>query len=147
MRRTKCRRQQGSVLVELVLVLPLMLSFLLFVSEGAAMVHAHQVINNAAREGARASAVPENKCIGETASGCLASIQQVAIAYAQENGVSLNIANVAVDQSVQILNGAVAIRASRVSITYPYQLRYLPNIAGMASALNLVGSAEFRNLY
>ena len=56
MKRTKNgTAEKGSVLMELVLVLPLLVLIVMLVLEGSKLVRTHQVLNNAAREGARLS--------------------------------------------------------------------------------------------
>src|SRR3954462_13156097 len=85
-------RQRGQAVVELAMTLPLMLLIGLLVSEGAGILHAHQVLNNAAREAAHLSAMPDNKC-NPNASGsisyaqCLQNMRQAAVDYAHSNGI------------------------------------------------------------
>ena len=54
MRPTDSRtRQRGTQLLEFAIALPLLLLLFFVVTEGAGLVRAHQVLNNAAREGSR----------------------------------------------------------------------------------------------
>ena len=146
MRRTRSwSRERGTQIAEMAVVLPLLVFLTLVVVEGAAFVRVHQVLNNAAREGARLSVLLENK-------GATAEIANVVRQYALDNGAttSLNDPNltVTIDQSRTITTcSGVNINASRVTVTYPYQLKYLPNVPffSVTSTINLQGSAEFRN--
>jgi len=54
------RRQRGSQIVELAVVLPLLVFLTLVIIEGAGLLRAHQVIVNAARETASAAILKEN---------------------------------------------------------------------------------------
>jgi Flp pilus assembly protein TadG len=144
MRRTrKLRGDAGTQVVEFALILPLLAFIVMVICEGAEMIRTHQVINNAAREGARLSAQSENR----NASGP-AAIQQAVINYAANNKVAITTSQVQVDQNKMILQpSGIAISASRVVVTINYQLHILPKLPG-SSAPNVVplgGSAEFRN--
>lgn len=60
MRMTELHRcDRGTQLVEFALVLPLLLFISLGIIEGSSFIRVHQIINNAAREGARISTLPE----------------------------------------------------------------------------------------
>ena len=141
------RRQQGAVLVEFVVLLPCLLLLLFTVSEGAGMIATHQILNNAAREGARLSISPGEQ--GDTA-GVTARV----VAYANANGVALTAANVSVNQDVIVpVAGACSaanpcLTASQVTVTYSYPLQYLPNFAtGVPVTVPLSNSVEMRNFY
>src|SRR4051794_1256539 len=96
MRTMRARRhtsQRGSQLVELALVMPILLVLGMIVSEGAGMVRTHQVLNNAARTGARLSILETNKMLDCTdctcPRTCVTDQLKAAIkGYASANGVS-----------------------------------------------------------
>ena len=152
MRRTRSwSRERGTQIAEMAVVLPLLVFLTLVVVEGAAFVRVHQVLNNAAREGARLASAPENQNQGTTTT---TEITNVVRQYAFDNGAitSLNDPNltVSINQNRTITTGSgVNMLASRVTVTYPYQLKYLPNLPffNVQSPINLQGSAEFLNLY
>ena len=141
--------ERGTQTLELALVTPLLILLGLMVCEGGAMIRTHQILNNAAREGARLSANGENDCRVVGAS-CLSAIQQAVVNYAANNRVTITTGDVTVDQGkMALLPSGVAVRASEVTVSSPYSLQYLPNLSyftGSAS-VTLVGRAEFRNLY
>lgn len=144
MRRTdRRRRQRGTQIVELAIALPLMALMVFMIVEGADFIRVHQVINNAAREGARFSVLPEN-------SGQAAAIQSVVVTYANNNGVALTTGNVNVNQGAVIPTASgIGMLGSQVTVTYPYTLKYLPSLPGFSGSgtVSLQGSAEFRNFY
>ena len=142
------RRESGTQTLELALVLPFLLFMGLAIAEGAGMVVTHQVLNNAAREGARLSSSPENSCAGNTT--CLDAIRQAVVDYAAQNNITISTANVGVAQQKLITTpSGVGISGSQVTVSYPYSFRYLPRlpISTVPGQVTLVGTAEFRNLY
>jgi Flp pilus assembly protein TadG len=137
------RRQRGTQIVELAIALPLIALIVFMIVEGADFIRVHQVINNAAREGARFSVLPEN-------SGHTGAIQSVVVTYANNNGVALTTANVTVNQGAVIPTASgIGMLASQITVTYPYTLKYLPSLSGFAGSgtVTLQGAAEFRNFY
>ncbi len=155
----KKRAECGTQVVELALVLPVLLFFVLAVSEGAGMIRAHQILNNAAREGARLSTLQEN-------SGNITFLQDAVTCYLIRNGVTPPAAQVpsscptsaksacssyavVVNQGVLIPNGTVFIPASQVVVSCGYELHFLPRLAsvGVSGVVPLGATAEFRNFY
>lgn len=137
------RNQSGTQLVEFALILPLLLFLVLSITEGARFVRIHQVINNAAREGAHASAYPQNK-------GKITDITQLVIDYAARNGVTITAGNVTVNQGALITTSSGLTRtASQVQVVYTYTLQYMPKLPWfkVKSTVPLKGSAEFQNFY
>lgn len=168
MRPTRPRRQRGTQLVEFAVVVPLLAFLALLVTEGAAMVRAHQVLNNAAREGARLSIVQENRR-DETGTSIDTQIATVVKQYAYCNGVPLDSATfascgtksnslsgacstytVTVDATVPLTVNGTTERDSRVVVTCAYKLLWLPRLPFFGTrgpTVTLTGTAEFRNLF
>jgi Flp pilus assembly protein TadG len=144
MKRTKkSPREKGSVLMELALVLPLLILIVMLVLEGSKLVRTHQVLNNAAREGARLSVQPENQ-------GATTDITTEVINYASQNGVPLAAGDITINQSALIaMPSGVSISASQVTVTHSYTMSYLSvfTFLGVPGTYTLRGSAEFRNFY
>ena len=135
--------ERGTVMVELALLLPLLVLIVMLVLEGSRLVRTHQVLNNAAREGARLSVNQEN--FGNTA-----DIASEVVTYAAQNGVVINIGNVTVNQAATIPTpSGISMSASMVTVNYTYTMNYLSVFAwlGVPSSFPLQGSAEFRNFY
>ncbi len=147
--RAKLRQEErGTQVAELAMVLPLLLFLGLAVTEGAGFVRAHQVINNAAREGAKFSSLPENYDNGT--GNDITAIKGVAVSYAASNGVTLVPADVTVSQCLTITTASGVNRwASSVDVTLAYQLQYLPRLPwfSLPSTVNLRGRSEFVNFY
>ena len=149
------QQERGTQVAELAMVLPLLLFLGLAVTEGAAFVRAHQMLNNAAREGAKFSTLQENY-------GDISDIQGVVDTYLKNASgnklcvdatgcnVTSPLAVVTVDQCAAIFTASgVPMRASQVDVTYAYQLQYLPKLPwfNFAGTVNLRGRAEFVNFY
>src|SRR5215469_15929864 len=135
--------ERGTVMVELALLLPLLILIVMLVLEGSRLVRTHQVLNNAAREGARLSVQPEHQ-------GGTADITSEVINYASQNGIAIAAGNVAINQSASIATpSGISISASQVTVTYSYKVSYLGVFTwlGMPGTYPLQGAAEFRNFY
>jgi Flp pilus assembly protein TadG len=146
MRRTRrLPKEAGTQIAELALMTPFLLLLVLGIIEGAAMIRTHQVLNNAAREGARLSS--DNACNGSAA--CVAAIQQAVAQYGADNGISITAAQVQVDQSKIVMQpSGIAIHASQVTVTMAYPLPLLSKLPfGIAATIPIAGTAEFRNFY
>jgi Flp pilus assembly protein TadG len=147
------RSERGTQLLELAIVLPLLLFLAMLVSEGSDFIRVHQVINNAAREGAKLSSMPENWCKGtaQAISDCKNSIISAVVQYASNNGVTLPAANVVVNQQAAwvVPAGSAGFWVSQVTVTYSYPIIYLKIAPGFTipNTILLRGSSSFRNFY
>ena len=149
MRMTELRRcNRGAEIAEMALLLPL-LCFLCFgIIEVSEFVRVHQVINNAAREGARLSSLPENA--PDSNGSHTADIKQAVATYAQSNGITLPLGNITIDQGRTITTSdGTVLTASQATVTYAYPLLYIPTMtySTMPGTINLSAKAEFRNFY
>ncbi len=140
MKPTNRRRQRGTVLMEFALTLPLLVLIIMVVLEGSRLVRTHQVLNNAAREGARLAV--------ETPGITPSDVATEVLAYASLNGVSVPAGNVTFNNTFFIpTSSGVSISASKVTVTYSYTVHYLAVFAwlGVPSTYPLTGQAVFRN--
>jgi Flp pilus assembly protein TadG len=138
--------ERGTQVAELAMVLPFLLFLGLAVTEGAGFVRAHQVINNAAREGVKFSSV----YFDNGSNNAIAGVKGVAVDYAANNGVTLVPADVTVNQCATITTASGDNRrASQVDVVLAYQLRYLPRLPwfSLPGTVNLRGRSEFVNFY
>lgn len=144
MKMTDLRRcDRGTQLAELALVLPLMMFISLAIIEGSSFIRVHQIINNAAREGARISALPEN-------AGHTADVIQAVVDYGARNGVTIPAGNVTIDQTKMITPAAgTPISASQATVTYAYPIQWLSKVPffTVPATVNLKATAEFANFY
>lgn len=166
--------ERGVEIAEFALMVPLLIFLGLLVSEGAAAIRTHQVLNNTAREGTRLAIQPEYAPSNVDLSG---DIKDAMVKYASDNGMKLpstlsestpgnstyiysgsqsggwncNSLNITISQNNLVLVDAAANQyasASKVTVQCGYQLMYLPKLPfGISNVFNLNGSAEFRNLY
>ncbi|MGH3183845.1 MAG: TadE/TadG family type IV pilus assembly protein, partial [Streptosporangiaceae bacterium] len=123
-------------------ILPALVLLMLVVGEVSGAVGTYQIMDNAAREGARLAVVP-----GELAA--TGDIQNRVIAYAGANGVTLAASNITINQAEIVSPGGGAcsitnpcITASKVSVKYTY-----PVNAFLGATFNMGASVEMRNLY
>lgn len=135
--------ERGAMLMELALLLPLLVLIVMLVLEGSRLVRTHQVLNNAAREGARLSVQPENQ-------GNTGDIASEVATYATQNGVPITAGNVTINQAALIPTpSGVSMSASVVTVNYTYTMNYLSVFSwlGVPSVYGFTGTAEFRNFY
>lgn len=135
-------RQRGAMLMELALVFPFLILIVMIVLEGSRLVRAHQVLNNAAREGARLSVYADY----HSTSG-ITAIQNAVVNYATENHIAITTDNVTVEQDVLIPITGGNIPASRVTVSYAYTLNYLSILEwlGVPGTYTLNARAVFAN--
>jgi hypothetical protein len=143
------KSERGTQLLELALVLAML------VSEGSDFIRVHQVLNNAAREGARFSSLLENDCNqAPTPANCITAIRNVVVQYASNNHVTIAApsTNVVVNQAADwvVPSGTTAgFYTSKVTVSYSYPIVYLKIAPGFTipNSILLVGASEFRNFY
>jgi Flp pilus assembly protein TadG len=149
MRMTKLYRcDRGAEIAEMALLLPLLCFICFGVIEVSSFIRVHQVINNAAREGARLSSLPENQPSTQNPDPT-PQIKDAVTAYAQQNGLTtFSSGNVVIDQNQVITpSSGTSFPASRVTVTYPFSVLYIPGMtySTMPGTVNLTATAEFRN--
>jgi len=141
------RASAGTVLVEFAIVLPLMVTILLVIVDLGIAVREHQVLQNAAREGARFSSLPANWIDPANPTATTNTIKQVVVAYMAQENLIVNTGQVTVDQKYPIKVGALTVSGSHVTVTYTRAL----TIAGLPllpfAQVTLTGQSTFRNLY
>ena len=147
--KRKLYSEKGAVAVELAIVLPLFAIFLLGTFELGAAAREHQVLENAAREGARFSALPPQEMSGGSSDATiLATIRQRVIDYLQNEGITVAAGDIAVDQAYPVTIGSQTVAGSRVTVTYarPWTFAGTSGFLSLGS-LSLQGDAVFRNFY
>jgi Flp pilus assembly protein TadG len=137
------REEKGAVVVEVAMMLPLLVLLLLGALDFGIMVHRHQVLQNAAREGARYSAQHR---IGDH-SVTATTIQNIVVDYCAEQNVTIATSDVTVTQDHPFLVGGTTVQASRITVTHAHALM-TPGMSDLlGSPLNLSAQGIFRNLY
>ena len=145
------RSQQGAVLVEMAIALPILALILLCIIDLGFVVREHQLLQNAAREGAHISSLSQYQVyFNEDPCGTLSAIKQFVVSYAATEGITVDPGNVTVDQVYPIppLNtGEPEGIGSLVTVTYSRSLLfrgapYLP-----LGSITLTAKSVFCNLY
>ncbi len=162
----KPEEQRGSVIVELALMLPLLAIFVLGATDLGMIVREHQIIQNAAREGARFSAQPANNIDPVNPTATANAIRDRVINYLAQERITLTATNCAADATVpkQWNCGAITIRqqypivtvvggatvtdyGSSVAVTYNRSLLFSGGSLFQFNSVSLNGSSVFHNLY
>lgn len=132
------------MLVEMALALPLLALIFLGIIDLGLIVREYQVLQNAAREGARYSAQPENQIVINTDPvKTQLAIQQFVVSYAAEEKITINLADVTVNQVYPVPGGC----GSEVTVTYTRSTLLLGGLILPKSAFRLTGRSVFYNLY
>ncbi len=140
--------ERGAVLVELAIVLPLLALLFLTIIDLGLVVRESQVLQNAAREGARFSALPVSWIDPLNPVATEAAIKQRVTAYCQEEGIVVDPADVTVNQRQAIdVGGGVTALGSEVVVSYerPFLIPGAPLLP--FTRVRLVSRAVFRNFY
>jgi hypothetical protein len=159
-------QERGAIVLELALILPLLVMLFSSIIDLGLLVREHQIVQNAAREGARFSSLPQN-CIscrpadcngcpgGCNAPNCMTqsdiqtAIENRVIGYLAQEGITVTASDITIDQClvipVTVAGTTVNARASQVTVTYNRALL----VSGFFSVGNvtLTGSSVFRDLY
>ncbi len=137
-------REQGAVLVEMAFALPLLALIFLNIIDLGLIVRDYQILQNAAREGARFSSLPINQiAISSDQAATLADIREFVVNYARQERITISAGNVTVNQ-VYAIPGACA---SEISVTYTRRVLLLGAPFLPQSFLTLTGRSVFHNLY
>lgn len=168
-RKVRKHNQRGTQILEFALVLPFLLLLAMAIIEGGWFIRIHQVISNAAREGARVATAPNNDQFIDTGSFHNVLGEKAACDYLRQNQsvfpdwtggectgtFSISVVDVQPGDPDQITvtdpdAGTVMLSSTRAVVEYQYQMRYMPFAAFFnwsSSPLTLRGRAQFRNLY
>jgi Flp pilus assembly protein TadG len=161
--------QRGAVIAELALMLPLMAILVLGATDVGIIIREHQVLQNAAREGARFSAQPANNVSSSNPSATANSIRDRVIAYLAQERITIpttdctadgteakrwNCGDITIRQQSPItvtVPGAggftVTDYGSEVSVTYNRSFLFKGGSLFKFNAVSLTGRSVFHNLY
>lgn len=141
------RREKGVALVELAVVLPLLTLLLLTIVDLGMVLREYQILQNATREGARYSIHPPNWVDPRNPGASLDAIRARVVEYMAQEGITINSADVTVTQLEPIMVGELALRSSRITVTYNRALLIPAQGILPAGQLALSASTVFENLY
>lgn len=155
MRSTEAIRQRGTQLVEFAIILPMLVLMFFVISEGSAMIRVHQVLNNAAREGARMASsndliyAPSNTTRTNERNRIIDSVKGYVSVNMKGYDATKITVTISPDQ-VQVTNPATGslMDTTIVTVQYQYTLQYLPafSLGIVSNTFNLGAKAQFRNL-
>ena len=131
-------RNDGSTMIETIIVLPILLMLLFAVTEFSVIFSRWQTISNAAREGARTAIVFRAPCV---AANVETDVRNRVRAYASSAGIT-----VADDQiAITGVCGDPTTNSS-VQVTVPYRFRVVDAFApSLSPSIDTVGSSVMRN--
>src|SRR5262245_50676559 len=116
----KHKDQHGAVLVETALVLPILLFLFVGVVDYGLILREYQILQNAAREGARLSILPAY-CIDTNGSAVSDAIKQRVVDYLANENITIAASDVTVNQNVTISGGgggSLPTIGSKITVTY-----------------------------
>ena len=142
------RGEAGVAAVELAIILPFLALLLIGTIEMGLVVRDHQALQNAAREAARFSALPDNKIANAIDPDQVrTNIESVVIAYLANDGIALTSPSITISQTEPMTIGGLSVTGSLIEITYDRPLLFgLMDSLGF-SDFDLYGDALFRNFY
>lgn len=156
-RNTICspNRERGTTAVEVAILAPILVLIFLAIVDVGMLIWEHQVIQNAAREGARFSAQPFNSMaaadpsgkVGPTPAQLQQGIQQFVVNCAARQNVTISASSVTVNQQYPIVVNGLTLYGSQITVSYSRSV-LMPggSMLGFTS-LNLGATSIFRNLY
>src|SRR5438034_9207671 len=105
MRQVHKSAERGVVLVEMAMMLPLLITIFLVIIDLGLVLRENQIVQNAAREGARFSALPPNWISSVNPTATTAAIQQRVVDYLAQENITVPLGNVTVNQQYPITVG------------------------------------------
>jgi Flp pilus assembly protein TadG len=142
--------QRGVAAVELAIVLPLFGLLILGIIEIGGLARDHQVLQNAAREGARFSAMPANRKSLVSASEATAvdtRIKNRIIAYLANERITVLAADITVNQGYAMAIGTTNMTGSEVTVSYNRPVLFPGINSWIPLSATVRGKAVFRNFY
>jgi Flp pilus assembly protein TadG len=138
---------RGAALVELAIVLPLLVTLFLIAVDFGVVVREHQILQNAAREGARFSILPQNWVSPVNPTATQDAIKQVVVDYLAEENITVDKGAVTVNQQYPITVGTLTLHGSQITVTYTRPLLIVGAPLLPVGQITLTGQSVFRNLY
>jgi hypothetical protein len=156
----KPAEEGGAIIIELAMILPFLVVLFVIIVDLGLLVREYQIIQNAAREGARYSSLPQNciscrpvSCTGNIDPNCqtqtqvTTSIKNRVITYLSQEGITISASDVTVNQGLTITIGGVVSTASEIVVTHNRAFLVDGAFFIQGSSVPLKGRAVFRNLY
>lgn len=142
--RGDCR---GVVAAELAIMSPFLILLLLVVLDLGLVLTNHQIIENAAREGARYSSLPKNNIDPTNPAATETAIKNHIIDYCNGKGLTVAPGDITITQEYLIPVGSRTAVASDIVVMYNHSF-ITPGAASLSGGpVTLRGEAIFRNLF
>ena len=150
--RRSQHQQRGTVLIEMAVVLPLLTLLLIGIINMGLVIREHQVLQNAAREGARYSTLQANRIdeAGDaTAQAALLTKLKTRVQrYLAQERITIALSDVTIDQNYTYAAAAsTTVTASKVTVSYSRSMLIPAGWLWPFGPVTLTGNAVFRNLY
>ena len=150
--RRSQHRQRGTALIEMAIVLPLLTLLLIGIVNMGFLIREHQVLQNAAREGARYSALQANRIdeAGDATAQALVltKIKTRVQRYLAQERITIALSDVTIDQNyTYAADASTTVTASKVTVSYSRSMLMAAGWLWPLGPQTLTGKAVFRNLY
>ena len=139
--------ESGVVAVEMAIVLPVLTIIFLTIIDVGLVAREHQIIENAAREGARFSAQPINWISPVNPGANEDTIRQRVIDYCAQENINVSSGSITIDQRYPIVVGGTTVYASHVRVRYVRSFLVAGAPLLPVAQVTLEGNSVFRNLY
>jgi Flp pilus assembly protein TadG len=144
-RRSVWRNERGATLVEFAMVLPLLALFFVGIVDFGMILREHEILQNAAREGARFSAMTANSISGSSDPAATESaIQNRVVKYLQQENISISSSRVMVNQAYVISVAGTTVTGSEVTVSYSKSQFIGGSLFG---PFTMTARSVFRNFY
>ena len=111
--------QQGAVLVEMALILPILLFFFVGIVDFGLILREYQILQNAAREGARISILKQfQKAQSANPTTTENAIKQRVVDYLAQEQITVAPSDVQVNQGTAVDAGGISVWTSTITVTY-----------------------------
>lgn len=139
--KTGKRRSRGQSLAEAAIVLPVLFLLLFGTLEFGRVLSIQQTLDDAAREGARWSAMPAaGTSVLPSPNDIVTRVQN----YLASNGISAGSATINVNQTDDISEGGIDTFFSRVDVSVPYDF-LTPMLSAIVPSVTLTSHSVMRN--
>jgi Flp pilus assembly protein TadG len=150
--RQSQHRERGTALIELAAILPLLTLLLIGIVNMGFVIREHQILQNAAREGARYSTLQANRIdeAGDaTAQAALLTKLKTRVQrYLAQERITIALSDVTIDQNYTYpADASTTVTASKVTVSYSRSTLIPAGWLWPFGSVTLTGQAVFRNLY
>jgi len=140
-------RERGAIAVEYAMMLPFLVICFVTIIDLGLVIHEYQILQNAAREGARFSSLPRNQISPLNPTASVNLIKQRVMDYCAGGNITVPLADITVSQQHPITVGALTVMGSEVTISYTRSFLIAGAPFFPVGDVVLSGRSVFRNFY